>query len=370
MKIRLSAALLVAALPLYVGAAAPHQDLAAAPAQAIFKASEATSAIVVVVTPESTRSYAFGPTAPGGGRRANETSLIRINSTSKLLAAHLALKMSAAGLVNLDAPYGKSAPFTLRQLITHTSGLPRAPGIEDPADAAPYTWPTAQVRSQWLAEQKPVAPSGRSALYSNVGYDLLADALALSAGKPYPVLLREGITGPLGMTDTTSSPTAEQCGRLLKGAADTAPCVDTSATAGTGGMYSTPRDMATWMRYMLGLNPRHKPQADALDVLVSRANLTSVTNLDKGGPPNGIGYGWVALAPAANQPAIMQKTGGGVGFMSYMALAPEQKVGVFVAVSRVDMAMMDKMVRQTLALVSEAAARRAGAIPAGPASRP
>lgn len=364
--------MLAAALPLCASAAPANFDKLQASAQAIFQASGAVSSVVVVVTPEATESFAFGMAAPGSGKRADAASLVRLNSTSKLLAAHVALQMAVEGKVALDAAYGPGAPMTLRQLITHTSGMPRDPDLPYPDGAPALTWPTQEVRSAWLARQTLAAPSGAAALYSNVGYDLLADALARAAARPYPVLLRERITGPLGMLDTTSSPTPQQCARLLQGASDEGPCADTSARAGTGGIYSTPRDMAIWMRYMLGLHPKHKPQAGALDTLVARTALTTVTGLDKGGPASGIGYGWVALAPTATRPAIMQKTGGGAGFMSYMALAPHAQVGVFMVVTRVDHAMMDQLVPQTLALVSDVAAQRAGgrATPAGPASRP
>ncbi len=356
---KLSIAILLAAW-----ASTAAADPLMAQAQSIYQASGAPSAVVVVVTPGGIDTIAFGASAPGSGKRADEKSLIRINSTSKVLAAHVALQMAAEGKVGLDAPYGPKAPVTLRQLITHTSGLPREVDLEYPESAAAHTWPTADIRSAWLARQN-IAPSqGATALYSNLGYNLLADALARTASRPYPQLLRERITGPLGMSNTTSAPTAEQCARLLRGAGKEEACADTSATAGTGGMYSTPRDMATFMRYMLGLHPKHKPQAGSLDTLVSRTALKTVTGLDHGGPATGIGYGWVALAPTADRPAIMQKTGGGAGFMSYMALAPSAKVGVFVVVTRVDMPMMQKLVGQTLDLVQSVAS------PAGPASTP
>ena len=46
-----------------------------------------------------------------------------------------------------------------------------------------------------------------------MGFDLLGAALAEARGRPYADLLRERITGPLGMADTTLAPSAEQCAR-------------------------------------------------------------------------------------------------------------------------------------------------------------
>ncbi|UMX60379.1 serine hydrolase [Escherichia coli] len=45
----------------------------------------------------------------------------------------------------------------------------------------------------------------------NLAFDLLADALANASGKPYTQLFEEQITRPLGMKDTTTTPSPDQC---------------------------------------------------------------------------------------------------------------------------------------------------------------
>ena len=60
---------------------------------------------------------------------------------------------------------------------------------------------------------------GSIAAYSNLGFDLLGAALAEAAGTSYPDLLRERITGPLGMADTGLAPNEKQCARLMTGCA-------------------------------------------------------------------------------------------------------------------------------------------------------
>lgn len=56
---------------------------------------------------------------------------------------------------------------------------------------------------------------GSQASYSNLAFDLLADALSTAAGKPYTQLFEEQITRPLGMKDTTFTPSPDQCRRLM-----------------------------------------------------------------------------------------------------------------------------------------------------------
>jgi D-alanyl-D-alanine-carboxypeptidase/D-alanyl-D-alanine-endopeptidase len=363
------ASLLLAATSLSVFAAPPASGALAARSAAMFQSSEAVGMVIVIVTPAGVVIHGYGQDAPGSGKAPGPQSLVRIASTSKLLAADVALRLAAEGKLKLDDPLQRYAPpgmvvpalagarpITLRDLATHTSGLPREPDLPYPEGVAPYAWPTAQVRWEWLARLKHTGAPGAGALYSNVGFDLLGDALAKAAGKPYAALLREKTTAPLAMDDTTSSPTSAQCARLMQGP-ESARCADTSATAATGGVYSTPADMGAWMAYMLGLNRAHQPDPQALKVVVPAAALGSISGLDKGGPVHGIGLGWIHLAPTASAPAIMQKTGGGLGFMSYMALAPSARVGVFAVMTRLDQAAMTTMVRQVTALTGELAAQ-------------
>lgn len=81
---------------------------------------------------------------------------------------------------------------------------------------------------------------GGRASYSNLTYDLLADALSRAAGKPYSALLKERLTTQLGMIDTTLTPSAEHCSRLMLAALGSSACRKTTAAGGSGGIYSTP----------------------------------------------------------------------------------------------------------------------------------
>ena len=83
-----------------------------------------------------------------------------------------------------------------------------------------------------------MAAPGRQAVYSNIAFDILADALSAAAGEPYTRALQRRITGPLSLGDTTASPNTEQCARLMDGstAGAWAACRDTAANAGSGGL--------------------------------------------------------------------------------------------------------------------------------------
>lgn len=69
-----------------------------------------------------------------------------------------------------------------------------------------FVWPTREQRWKYLSTAKLKAAPCSQAAYSNLAFDLLADALANASGKPYTQLFEEQITRPLGMKDTTYTP--------------------------------------------------------------------------------------------------------------------------------------------------------------------
>lgn len=316
-------------------------------AEHIFYGSGATGMALVAIDGNQRVFASFGETRPGNNVRPQKDSLIRIASLSKLLTSEVMVKMAERGQIRLDDPLSKYAPAGARvpsyagqpirliNLSTHTSGLPREQPGGKPHRPV-FVWPTRSERWDWLAGAKLKAAPGTDAAYSNLGYDLLGDALARAAGTPYPALLQQLITRPLGMKDTTFTPSPEQCGRLMVPEKGASPCNNTLAAIGSGGVYSTPEDMGRWMQQFLNsaVNPR-SPQVDRLQTLIYRRDqLVKVEGMDVPGRADAIGMGWVYMGPKNGRPGIIQKTGGGGGFITYMAMVPQNNVGVFVVVTR------------------------------------
>jgi D-alanyl-D-alanine-carboxypeptidase/D-alanyl-D-alanine-endopeptidase len=235
-------------------------------------------------------------------------------------------------------PSFEGQPITLLDLATHTAALPREMG-DAPEGVMPRAWPTQKERWTWLPGYRlPWAP-GAVAAYSNIGFDFLADALETAGGQTYPELLRARVTAPLGMADTTFAPTAKQCARLMigSGLGGAAPCVNTEATDGSGGLYSTGADMARWLRH--NFDESGGVLAVGHAIYKQRQGLQAAIGFDEAAPMAGLGLGWVFVAADGARPALLAKSGGGVGFMSYVAFAPGRNVGVFVAVNRADFGM-------------------------------
>jgi CubicO group peptidase (beta-lactamase class C family) len=120
-----------------------------------------------------------GPDGPLAHRGETER-ILPVASLAKPLTAATVLLEVAAGSLDLDEPAGPTADqgATLRHLLAHAAGL----GFEH--------------------GDRTMAPGARR-IYSNWGYEAAAELAAERAGTSFADLMRERLTGPLGMTSTT-----------------------------------------------------------------------------------------------------------------------------------------------------------------------
>ncbi|WP_439378523.1 serine hydrolase domain-containing protein [Amycolatopsis lexingtonensis] len=111
------------------------------------------------------------------GRHGDTARKFRLASVSKPLTAYAALIAIEEGVVELGTPAGPEGS-TVRHLLAHTSGLA-------------------------FDAHKAMAEPGTRRLYSNAGFEQLADALAEHSGIPFAQYQAEALFAPLGMTSTT-----------------------------------------------------------------------------------------------------------------------------------------------------------------------
>ncbi|MEU3627646.1 serine hydrolase [Amycolatopsis coloradensis] len=143
----------------------------------------------------------------------------RVGSVSKVFVATLVLQLAGEKHVGLDEPVQRylpgllpyPEPITVRQLLQHTSGLPRDLLPED--SWATVTGPEVdterfehfdsddQIR---LSTKQPLQfKPGTSWAYSNTGYNVLGLLVEKTTRKPLERVLAERITGPLHLRDTS-----------------------------------------------------------------------------------------------------------------------------------------------------------------------
>lgn len=314
----------------------------------LFLQSGSTGMVLVVVRDNQVFFRGYGETAPKSHQLPTEDSLLRLCSLTKIFTTDVLTKLVMDYTVRLDDPLQRFAPrrpavpkpvvpkrvqpITLLDLATHTSGLPRELG-NPPRDTPHFTFPDYRTRWRWLPNQHLRSTPGTTALYSNIAFDFLSDALESAAHKQYPALLAERTLNPLHMYNTTFFPNAAQCSHLLISNKDEGPCASTEATAGSAGLYSTATDMAIWLKYLLGTSgpglPAQDPAAQA--IYIRPSDLVRQMGLDRAGAPTGIGLGWIHLLPADDPSHIIEKTGGGAGFSTYIAINQSRHTAIFLA---------------------------------------
>jgi D-alanyl-D-alanine-carboxypeptidase/D-alanyl-D-alanine-endopeptidase len=220
----------------------------------------ATSAglTVGIVQHGERRVFAFGT--------AKEDSIYEIGSLTKTFTGLILAQMVEQGTVKLDEPLRQLLPagtvakpqgeeITLLDLTTQHSGLPRMPDNFKPANPEnPYVDYRAANLYQYISEHGLEKKGTPKFLYSNLGVGLLGQALSNRAGVPYPTLLAQQVTVPLGMRDTVVTLSAAQQGRFIEGhGADhrAAHPWDLDALAGAGAIRSTASDMLMYLEAQL-----------------------------------------------------------------------------------------------------------------------
>lgn len=184
---------------------------------------EFAGAVTMVVGPDRIIALeAFGLADIASGRPMRKDSLFWIASMTKPITAMGVLMLVEEGKLGLDDPVEKylpsfkaqklatptgpvptPRPVTIRDLLTHTSGLSAASltAANQPVDTVP------------LAAM--VDHSGRTALvsapgakwaYSNTGINALGRIIEVVSGQPYPDFVQKRFFDPLGMNSTSFWP--------------------------------------------------------------------------------------------------------------------------------------------------------------------
>jgi D-alanyl-D-alanine carboxypeptidase len=150
-----------------------------------------------------------------------------IYSITKSLIATASLSLVDEGLLELDASvqtyltdFSIDTSVTLRQLLSHTSGLPDyggVPAYSEAVKASPSSpWPTEAFFD--LAQAQGLQfPPGKGWAYSNIGYLLLKCILEKTTGLSIQKLLNKVIFSPLSLERTFVPATLDDVNELIPG---------------------------------------------------------------------------------------------------------------------------------------------------------
>lgn len=296
------------------------------------------------------RTFFFSYGTADGERKVTPDSLFNVASVRKVFEAALLAEAVSEGRMRLDDRVadhvtelregGDISRVTIGELATHTSGL-LLPQDHPPWPTQGYTLPRfIRTLNEWRAdaEQQP----GRQHMYSHAGYVLLQLALERRFRQPIATLLHDRMCGPLRLASTVVPERGndgrarlppELMARVVQGYSDSGEPVGAPGDQqtyyefpGTGQMYSSARDLMTFLTANLGELPVAPPLRQALRSARQGAFRISPHNVQ-------------ALAWEINEnvmPVIIEKNGGMNNASSYVGFMPDAKIAVVILTNRGD----------------------------------
>jgi len=250
----------------------------------------------------------------------------RIGSMGKAFTAAAVLKLADDHKLQLDDPVGKYVKdlpaswqaVTLRQLLGHTSGIPRYTALDDFDDVQSRLHHTPQQIFELVKDQPLEFTPGTRFRYDNTGYLLLGCVIEAASGLSYPDYVQQRLLAPLGLGDSayddghrvlprTAQPYVDSADEVRKG-----PPVDMSNTGAAGGLVSTVDDLLAWQRMLV--------QGRVLS-----AGSTAAMFSDAG---HGYGMGWY-VTKRFGRP-VYEHGGSLMGFHAMQAYYPDDGVTVIV----------------------------------------
>ena len=274
-----------------------------------------------------------------------EDTVFRIGSVTKTFTAIAVLQLCEQGLVDLDAPAGDylrgyrlvaakpgHRPPTVRQLLTHTAGLPQ---LVYPArtfqpvlgETVPYGQRVPSLEEFYRGRLHLTAEPGTRHTYSNHGFATLGQIVEDVSGQPLARVFRDRIFGPLGMTDTDVARSDRITARLATGytlrARGPRPVRDCDlVTAGAGAIHSTTADMARYLAALLAGGAGEHGQ------ILKPETLTTMFAPHYQPDPRLPGVGLAFFRRNLGGHLVVEHDGLVPGFTSQMSLAPHDGVGV------------------------------------------
>jgi beta-lactamase class C len=240
----------------------------------------------------NTQFFNYGMADNAQNRPVTADSIFNLGSVGKVFATTLLAQAVKQGELSLDDPVAKYVTelqrggdvrrITLGELASHTSGLPRVPQQYEKWHRGRYTWPDfVRFLNSWKAS--PNHEPGQQYLYSNAAMVLLRVALERRFNTRFAALMHQRLTGPLGMTSTALPLPRDLLGRAVQGYDPSGrpagrPGMEggTFQWPGSGQIYSSSRDMATFLDANLGELSGHVPSKMPWASLI-RASLPSAS---------------------------------------------------------------------------------------------
>lgn len=279
-----------------------------------------------------TYTYCFGNSCESPYSPVKAENLFEIGSITKVFTGILFADQVLSNGLNPDSRLADYVSFgspysnvTLRQLATHSSGLPRLADnfwncVKDPGN--PYAGYSDNDLRAYLSNVKPVSQPGERYLYSNVGMGVLGWVISDVNQKPYEELLKERVINQLGLSNTSATLTSSQKRNLATGYSQGSAVKNwdfQNCTSAQGSLRSDINDMITFAQ--ANLHPEKTPIEAAIRMSQEIHFKDPVKN-------RLMGLGW--HIGYFNGDKYLEHTGGTGGYRSFIGLVPGKDMAVIV----------------------------------------
>ena len=278
-------------------------------------------------------------------------TIFRLGSVTKQFTSMSIMMLQERGKLSVTDPMCKYfadcpdawKPITIRNLLTHTSGITNYTSFADFAKTTIMPITTTAMVDRLKKEPLEFTP-GEKFAYSNSGYYLLGAIIEKASGKAYAEFLQENIFTPLGMKQTGYDdplriiPNRAAGYQIQAGKIINASYMDMTVPYAAGSLYSTTGDLLIWDKALY------------TERLVSPKSLNEIFTPLKG--DTGYAYGW-GIGKRFDHREISH--GGGIyGFATQIARFPDDRVTVIV-LSNIQGAQAEPIANNLAAIVFGAA---------------
>lgn len=291
----------------------------------------------------------------------HEDDIFELASVSKQFTAMMVMMCKEKGLLDFDdmASNYVEIPYpgiTIRNLLTHTSGLPDYQAIMD------EHWDKSKVAGNpeilaYLREYAPVKSfePGEKYEYSNTGYVVLASIVEKAAGRDFVELMREWIFDPLEM-ESTDIRSLEEKAKVKTFAAGH---VKNEAGVYVNANTFRSSDYTVWLGNRKGPGRVSSNAEDLLkwdqalysEKLVSKETLEEAYSPFKlnDGTRSYYGFGW-EIKPQSPFGKMVMHTGGNPGYSTIIVRFLEENKTIIILNNNAHAAMMRIVEAATLSL--------------------
>ncbi|MGH9685224.1 MAG: serine hydrolase [Candidatus Acidiferrales bacterium] len=301
--------------------------------------------IALVDDQKTVWAQGFGYADPDKKIPATADTVYRIGSVSKLFTDIGVMQLVERGELDLDAPIQKYLPdfhphnpfgknITLRQLMSHRSGLLREPPVGNYFDPSELSL-AAMVHS--LNDTTLVYVPETHTKYSNAGVATVGYVLEKHSGQPFASYLQHAVLDPMGLRNSAFQPEPRLIQELAKsymwsydGQLFRAPTFELGM-APAGCMYSTVIDLGKFLSVLF--NGGRGPNGH----LLKPETLQKMWTPQFGGADGKTGYGIGFYVGQIDGHREIGHGGAIYGFATQLAGLPDDKLGV-VTVTTMDSA--------------------------------